>query len=116
MAWMIGDTKFQADDGGDSTAGPQFSAKAVGGGALMQQGGQAGQLLGRQPPRGPRWRSAPERLGAGFPGPLHPLTDRALADPHGHSNLALRPTLLLEVPGLQAPGFLPGVRCRVHAS
>ena len=115
MTRMRGDTTCQADDGGDSTAGPQFSAKAVGGGALMQQGGQAGQLLGRQPPRGPRWWPTPERLGTDGAGPCHPLTDRALADPQRRGKLALRPALLLEVPGLESSGFFPGVRCRVHA-
>jgi len=116
MTGMIGDAEFQADDGGDASAGPQRSTEAVGYGPSVQQLGQASELVGRQPPRGPRWRPAPERLGAGLAGPCPPLTDGALADPHGHSNLALRPSLLLEVPCLQAPCFFPGVRCRVHAS
>ena len=81
----------------------------------MQQLGQAGELVGRQPPRGPGWRPAPESSGAGIAGPCHPLTDGALADAQGLSNPALGPALLLEVPGLQAPSFLPGMRCRVHA-
>jgi hypothetical protein len=82
----------------------------------MQQLGQAGQLFGRQPPRSPRWRPTPERLGTNVAGPCHPLTDRARADPQRLGNLALRPALLLEVPGLESSGFFPGVRCGVHAS
>ena len=115
MPRVRGDTTFQADDGRAPTAGPQLSATAVGGGALRPQGGQAGQLLGRQPPWGPGGRAAPERLGPGFPGPPHPRTDRAFADPQGRSDLALRPPLLFEVPGLEVSGFFPGVRGGVHA-
>jgi hypothetical protein len=114
MTWMRGDAEFQADDGGDARTGPQLSTKAIGYGPSMQQRGQASELVGGQPPRGPRWRPATERLGAGFAGPFHPLADGSLADTHGLGNLALRPALLLEVPGLQAPSFFPGMRCRVH--
>ncbi len=67
MPRVIGDTTFQADDGRDPTTGPQLSAKAVGGGTLMPQGGQAGQVLGRQPPWGPGGRAAP----SGSPGTGH---------------------------------------------
>lgn len=116
MTRMIGDAEFQADDGGDARTGPQLSTKAIGCGPALQQRGQAGELVGRQPPRGPGWGPAPERLGAGFAGPCHPLTDGALADPQGLGDQTLRPALLLEVPGLQAPRFFPVVRCRVHAS
>jgi hypothetical protein len=114
MTWMIGDAKGQADDGGDARTGPQLSTKAIGYGPSMQQLGQASELVGRQPPRGPGWGPAPERIGAGGACPFHPLADGSLAATHGLGNLALRPTLLLEVPGLQAPSFFPGVRCRVH--
>ncbi len=97
---MIGDAEFQADDGGNARTGPQLSTKTIGYGPSLQQLGQAGELVGRQPPRSPRGRPAPERLGAGGAGPCHPLTDGALADPHGHSNLPLGPPLLFEVPSL----------------
>jgi hypothetical protein len=67
----------------------------------MPQRGHAGQVFRRQPPRGHGWRPMPESLGTDVAGPCHPLTDRALADPQSHGNLALRPVLLLEVPGLE---------------
>jgi hypothetical protein len=116
MTRVIGDTKFQVDDGGAPRAGPELSAEAIGRGTSLQQLGQAGELLGRQPPRGPGWRSTPERLGTGGAGPCHPLTDSSLADPQGLGNLALAPALLLELPGLEPSGFFPVVRCRMHAS
>jgi hypothetical protein len=115
MPRVIGTTKFQTDDGSDPTAGPEFSAKAVGGWTAMQQLGQAGELLGRQPPRSPGWRPTPESLGTNVAGPCHLLTDRALADPQSLGNLPLRPALLLEGPGLESSGFVPVVRSRVHA-
>jgi hypothetical protein len=112
---MIGDAEFQADDGGDARTGPQLSTKAIGDGPSMQQLGQAGELGGRQPPRGPGWRPVTERLGAGFAGPFHPLADGVLADPQRLGNLALRPALLLEVPSLESSGFFPIGRSWVHA-
>jgi hypothetical protein len=111
MTRVRGDTKFHADHGRDPTAGPQFAAKAVGRRAAMHQLWQAGQLLGRQPPRGPGWRPTPERLGTNVAGPCHPLTDSALADPQRLGTLALRPALLREVPGVESSGFFPGVWC-----
>jgi hypothetical protein len=112
---MRGEAKFQADEGGDSRTGPQLSTTAIGCGPSMPQLGQAGELLGRQAPRGPGGRPATERRGAGCACPMHPLPDGSRADTQGFGHLAWRPTLLLEVPGLQAPRFFPGMRCRVHA-
>ncbi len=57
----------------------------------------------------------PKRLGTPLAGPRHPLTDGPLADPQRLGNLALGPALLLEVPGLEPPGFFPVVRYGFHA-
>jgi hypothetical protein len=115
MTRMRGDTKFQADEGRDPAAGPEVPAEAVGGGASMHQCGQAGQWLGRQPPRGPGGRPTPEGLGTAIAGPRQPLTDRALADTQGCGKLALGPAPLLELSGLESSGFFPGGWCGVHA-
>ena len=115
MTRVIGDAKFQADDSGDPCTGPELAAEAISSGASLQQRGQAGELPGRQPSRGPRWRPPLERRRPRGAGPCHPLTDRALADPQRLGNLALAPALLREVPGLEPSGFFPVVRCRVHA-
>jgi hypothetical protein len=40
-------------------------------------------------------------------GPRHPVADGALADAEGFGDLARRPALVLELPGLQPPGFFP---------
>ena len=81
MTRVIGNATFQADGGGDPRASPEPSPEATRSRTPMQQLGQAGELLGRQPPRGAGWRSTPERLETGGAGPDHPLTDRALAAP-----------------------------------
>jgi hypothetical protein len=81
----------------------------------MQQLGQAGELVGRQPSRGPGWRPATERLGADVAGPCQPLTDGPCADPQGFGDLAPGPAPLLEGPGLEAPSFFPGMRWMVQA-
>jgi hypothetical protein len=47
-------------------------------------------------------------------GTFHPLTDGRLADAQCLGHLALRPALLLELPGLQPSAFFPVVRWRVH--
>ena len=89
MPRMIGDAECQADDGGNACTGPQLATEALGEGPALQERGPAGERVGRQPPRGPGWRPAPERLGSGFAGPGHPLTDGPLADTHGPGNPAL---------------------------
>ena len=114
MARMRGETEFQADDGGDPRAGPELAAAAIGSGTSMQELGQAGELVGRQPPWGAGWRSTPERLGTSGVGPGHPLTNRAFADAQGLGKLVLAPTLLREVPGLEPSGFFPVVWWRFH--
>jgi hypothetical protein len=45
---------------------------------------------------------------------LRPLTDRALADTRRRGDLALRPALLFEVPGMEASGFFPAVPGILH--
>ena len=48
-----------------------------------------------------------KRLRASVAGAFHPLADGAFADTEGLGDLALGPTLLLEVPGLEPSGFFP---------
>ena len=62
MTWMIGDTQFQADDGGNPTAGPQLAAEAIGFGAALQQSGELSELLDREPASGPRWWPMPKSV------------------------------------------------------
>jgi hypothetical protein len=107
MTRMIGDAKLQADDGGDPRAGPEIAAKAIGGGTSVQEGGQPGEPLGREPAWGPRWGPVAEGFQPSCPGTLHPLADSGCADPQRFGDLALGPALLLEVPGLQPSSFLP---------
>jgi hypothetical protein len=54
-----------------------------------------------------RWRAMAEGCRAPLAGPRHPLTDGSLADAEGLGNQALRPALVLELTGLQPPGFFP---------
>jgi hypothetical protein len=46
-------------------------------------------------------------LRAAFACAPHPLADRGFADAQGLGNLALRPALLLVLPGLETPRCLP---------
>lgn len=110
MARMIGDAEFRSNNGCNPATCPQLPSEAVGLRAVLQQGRQAGELLIGQPAAGPRGWSMTEAFRATFSAALHPLADRAFADPQGRSDLALSPALLFEVPGLQASSFLPVVR------
>jgi hypothetical protein len=110
MARMIGDAKLRSNNGRNSATGPQLPPEAVGFGAMLQQGRQAGELRRGQPAAGPRGWSVAEGFRAPLSAALHPLADRSFADSQGRRDLALRPTLLLEVPGLQTSSFLPVVR------
>ena len=110
MARMIGDAKFRSNNGRNPATCPQLPSEAVGLGAVLQSGRQAGELLISQPAAGPRRGAMTETFRAAFPAALHPLADRAFADPQRLGNLALSPPLLFEAPGLQASSFLPVVR------
>jgi hypothetical protein len=112
---MVGDAEFQADDGGDARTGPQLSTKAIGCGSTLQQLGQAGELCGREPARGPGRGMVAQGVGALLAGALHPLTDGAFTDAERFSDLALGPAPLLETPGLAPSGFFPVGRYWVHA-
>jgi hypothetical protein len=74
---------------------------------MLQQGRQAGKVLSGQPTAGPRGWPMAEGFRTALAATLHPLADRAFADPQGRSDLAWRPPLLFEVPGLQASSFFP---------
>jgi hypothetical protein len=110
MARMVGDAEFQPNHGSDPSAGPDLSPEAVRCGATVQEFGQAGELLGRQSARGPRWGPVAESLQPALAGTCHPLADSPFANAQGFCNLALRPALLFEVPGLEPSGFFPIVR------
>jgi hypothetical protein len=100
MARMVGDAECHPNHGRDPAAGPELSPEAVRCGASVQEFGQLGELLGRQPPRGSRGRTMAQSLRAALAGACHPLADGPFADAQGVGNLALRPALVLEVPGL----------------
>jgi hypothetical protein len=112
---MIGNPIFELEHGGNPPTGPELSPKAIGFGPPLQELGQAGELLGRKPARGPGGWTVAQGIGAFLAGALHPLTDGAFADAERFGDLVLGPTLLLEAPGLESSGFFPVGRCRVHA-
>ena len=114
MGGVIEHAKLDTDHLRHALPGPHLAAAAIGLGAAVQQVGQTRQLCGSQPAgRARRWAMT-QRLRAAQAGSRHPLADRGGADPQGLGNLALRPALLFEVPGLQAACFFPIVRDRVH--
>jgi hypothetical protein len=107
---MIGDAKLQLNHGGDPATGPGLSSKAVGFGSTVQERGQTGQLCGGQPLGGTgRW-SVPKGFRSALAAALYPLADGSFTDAHGLGDVALGPTLLLEMPGSKTSRFLPGVR------
>jgi hypothetical protein len=114
MGGVIEHAKLDTDHLGHALPGPHLAAEAIGLGATVQQVRQTGQLVGSQPAGGARRWLMAQRLWAAQAGSLHPLADRSGADPQGRGNLALRPALLFEVPGLQAACFFPIVWDWVH--
>ncbi len=115
MPGMVGNPIFELNHRGNPPPGPELAPKAIGCGPPVQEFGQAGELCGREPPRGPgRWTVA-QGVGPLLAGACHPLTDSAFADAERFGDLALGPALLLETPGLEPSGFFPVGRCRVHA-
>ena len=100
MARMIRDAKLRMHDGGNASARPERPPAAVGFGALLQQDRQAGELVGGQSSRGTGWGRVPEGFRSFLSSARHPLAERALADPQGLGDLALRPALLFDLPSL----------------
>jgi hypothetical protein len=115
MARVVRDPEFQPNDGGNSSARPDLSPEAVRFGATLPQHRQLGELPGRQSARGSRGRAMAQGLRAALASACHPLADGPFADTQGRGDLALRPALLLEVPGLEPSGFFPVVRYGFHA-
>ena len=114
MGGVVQDAKCHPYHRGHALAGPHLAAEAIGLRATVQQVRHTGQLVGSQAAGGARRWLVAQRLRAAQAGSRHPVADRGGADPQGLGNLALRPALLFEVPGLQAAGFFPIVRDRVH--
>jgi hypothetical protein len=110
MGRMVGDAKFRAHHDRHAPARPDLPAEAIRFGATAQQLGQVCELCGSQATWGTgRW-AVPESVRASSASALHPLADRPLADAQGVGDLALGPTSLFELPGLQPSGFFPIMR------
>jgi hypothetical protein len=107
MDGMVGNTEFEANDGRHACPGPDLSPEAIRFGPTLQEGGQAGELFVGQPAWRTRGWAMPEGFQTALAGPRHPLADGALADAQGVGDLALRPALVLELPGLEPPGCFP---------
>jgi hypothetical protein len=110
MCRVVGDAKFDPNHDGNPGAGPNCPSKAIGLGALVQEGRQARELLVGEPTSCPGGWMVSEGIGAAVAGASHPLTDSPLADVERFGDLALRPAPVLEAPGLEPSGFFPVVR------
>jgi hypothetical protein len=88
MSGVGGNPLLELNHRGDPPPGPELSPKAIGCGPPVQACGQAGERLGREPPRGPgRWTVA-QGVGPLLAGAFQPLTDSAFADTSGFGDLA----------------------------
>ncbi len=110
MGRMGGDAEFRAHHDRHAPARPDLPAQALRFGATAQQRGQVCELRFGEPPRGPRRWAVPESVRAPNASALHPLADRPRADAQGVGDLALGPTSLFELPGLQPSGCFPMMR------
>jgi hypothetical protein len=107
MDGMIGDAQLQAHHGGNPATGPHLPPEAIGLGTAVQPLGQTRQLVAGQPTGRSRGRLMAQGLRTAFACAPHPLADRGFADAQGLGTLALRPALLLVLPGLETPRFFP---------
>jgi hypothetical protein len=114
MDRMIRNAKFQANHLGHPPASPELPSETIRFGPTLQECGETSELVGGQAPGGAGRRSMTEGLWAVLPRPLQPLADGGGADPQGLGNVLLRPTLLLEVPGLEPSSFSPVQRYGRH--
>jgi hypothetical protein len=115
MGGVVYHTELHAPHLGSPLPGPDLATAPIGFGATPPQGGQTRQWLGGQPAGCTRWPPMAHSRHASIADPLDPLADGRLAAPQGFGDLALRPALRLEAPGLEPSGLLPVVGCRVQA-
>jgi hypothetical protein len=114
MHLVVGHAERQAKDHGDSAPRPHVATETISPGTPVQEVGKTGKLFGSQSPGRASRRAMPQRLWAAIAATFHPLAHGRLADAQRRGNLALRPALLLEVPGLEPPRFFPVLRCGLH--
>ena len=114
MHRVVGHAERQAKDRGDSAPRPHVATETIGLGPPVQEVGKTGQLFGSQAPGRASRRARPQRLWAAIAATFHPLAHSRLTDAQRRGNLALRPALLLEVPGLEPSRFFPVLRCGLH--
>jgi len=114
MHRVVGHAERQAKDRGDSAPRPHLATETIGPGTPVQEVGKTGKLFGSQSPGRASPGAMPQRLWAAIAATFHPLAHSRRADAQGRGNLALRPALLREVPGLQASSFFPVLRCGLH--
>jgi hypothetical protein len=110
MDGMVGDAELQVHHGGNPATGPYVAPEAIGLGAAVQQLGQMRQLAGGQPTGCARGGLMAQGLRATFACTPQPFAARGFADTQGLGNPALRPALLLVLPGLETPCFFPVAR------
>jgi hypothetical protein len=102
MGGVIADAERALDHDDDPRRGPDVAPEPVGLGALGQERGELGPLLGRQAMGRTRGDPAAQGFSAPFPRPLQPLADRALGDPQRRGDIPLLPAPLGQLPRPEA--------------
>jgi hypothetical protein len=76
VSLVVADAELPLDDLGDPGAGPDLASRAIGLRPVPEEFRDRTPLCGREPWRGPRRGSRPERLGAVVPGVGQPAASR----------------------------------------
>lgn len=97
-------------------AGPDVPAEAVVLGAVLEQGRELLELLGREFRPCAGSFAAAQRIGAVLAGGAEPLADGAWGDVEGAGDVDAAPALLVEVIRAQAAVLFPVLRWVVHAA
>lgn len=106
MRRMVAHAELAVDHRRDALGRPDVAQEAKGFGAIRQQGGQLGPLLGAQTGGGARGNADRERVGASFAHLLQPLADGSRGHIQGPRNRRAGPPLLMEGPGPAAAPFV----------
>jgi len=105
---MVRNLELATDDLRHPGLGPDVSPEAKGLSPLGQQPGKLGSLLRGQTGSRTGGFTVAQAFHTSCFSSLNPLADRPFGNPHGHGDVFLLPTPLVQLPGLE-PAVLPPI-------
>jgi hypothetical protein len=108
---MVPHVELLLDEMGHPLTSPDFSAKAILGGASLEQGWELLEMCYRQARFSPFTRTGDESFLALLVCDFHPFADRGLADRERFGDFIVRPPVAFEFQSAKTPNLAPVGAC-----